>query len=128
MVTPLDTKLGDAVLSIARRIGGATTATFVVDPNEYDPVAGGLLDQEEATEVTVQALPLSQLVVEGGDDTVTTKAARLLIPAAADRTLTPTVGQVVRVGSDTFRVLKVEPVYSGEQVALWKLEIGQGSA
>ena len=109
---------------LIRRFGRRVVLRFVPEAT-YDPGARATVD-EPAAELAVSALFESYradapALAEGADYTVTIAAADVDTLGAPFRA--PTTRDLVIVDGAELRILHVDPVYSGDQVALYRLHV-----
>ena len=115
----LDAEMRDLAVELAEELGKAVTVQEV--ESEYDPVAGKTV--ETVTDHDVYAAPpvafnvrqLDSSVVQIGDQQLSIPAQSIAIePSTKDRVL---------MDGETWQIQRVEPTYSGDQVALYTLHL-----
>ena len=117
--TKLDNRLLDAASRIIRRLG--KTITLIEENKVYDPATGEItLDTEEHVVQSTPPYPYRMSRIDG--DLVRRDDAGVTL-AALDLDFDPVVGMAARIDSALFRVIRVEPVYSGHRVAIWTLQL-----
>lgn len=120
MVTTIDTKLRDKADSVLATYG--KDLTFAVRTKTYDPTTGATT-YGAATNTVVKGSPpgpYERRFVDG--DVVRLSDARTIV-AAKNLTFTPTIGIKVSFDSTDWQVVSARPMYSGEQVAAWELQL-----
>jgi hypothetical protein len=117
MATDLDTKLIPKVLALVNNYG--TTATFVeLTTQTYDPTDG------DVTEVGVnhnhKVTPPQPVHQFREGDVVRIGDCEINLPASG-LGFTPDEGMRVVIGSETWRIVRFDPIYTGDLVALYRI-------
>lgn len=122
----LDGPLRGVAMTLIGRFG--TTATFVTPGGVffYDPETGKPVrdpEAEQTVSVVVEDYPALQ--TSGGEAAAQDirRGDKKLTVAAAALRQAPTTETVVRFGGLEYTVVKVDAVYSGDQVALYVLQV-----
>jgi|GEM_PF-1549567 len=115
--TPLDGPLPALALQLIRQFGEPATLTYVTR-GSYDPATGTATKTSSAVEVSalVEHYRTHELggTIQAGDLKVIVPAKDLTKPETDDR---------FTIGSRTYQVVNVKPVYSGELVAIYQLQV-----
>lgn len=120
-MTDLDTRLIPKVLAIVNRLGKSVTFE-TVSGGSYDPltrvVTGGTM-----TPVVKKVTPpyeFKNYLIDG--DNIRVGDLQIDLPASG-LTFTPERGWIVVIDTVRYTVIKVSPVYTGEQIALYNLQL-----
>lgn len=122
MVTELDNELVPAVQELLDELGRDVTFKVADVSSTYDATTGE--GTKSTNNYTVKATPpypysdgmVSNGIVQMGD-------MRMLV-AAEDLAFTPEPGDVVTWDTgDVWRTIRVTPIYSGELVCAWELQL-----
>lgn len=119
MPTELDIKLIPKVLQLVRRYGVAVTLTSVAAA--YDVATGTTTDTE--TSQSAYVTPPEPYTQKEVDDEMILVGDLSTYMAAKDLTSAPAVGSKVTFSGRVYRVVWVSPIYTGEQVALYGLQL-----
>ena len=121
MTTPLDIRLIPKVLAIVSRLGKSITFE-TISGGTYDPLTrvytGGSM-----TPIVKKVSPpykFEDAVVNG--DSIQAEDLQTDLPASG-LSFTPKVGWTVLIDSVRYRILSVSPVYTGEAVALYHMQL-----
>lgn len=132
MASPLDKPLRKVSRSLLRKFGVPVTVSLKGDPGVYNPTTRMAADPDDPVAVPTRALvePFKARVQErqgGGGLTssaVRAREAKWTVPALDfEASRGPRPGDQAVLGNYTFEVLGVDPVYSGEQVAIYELHV-----
>ena len=121
MPTELDKELREAALEIINEVGRNMDFTIPL-ANAYDP-ATGAGTEAICTTYTVKVSPpidYAQRYVDGAS--VQRGDARIFM-AASGLPLTPVRDMVVKFDGITFKAVAVLPIYSGEQIAAFEVQL-----
>lgn len=120
MATSLDTRLVPRIKTLVEKYG--LPATFVTQSETYDPATGvTTLGSPTNHSVTVTPpAPYRRGYVPGSDVPGEDLEALLYASGLA---FTPAAGQKATVDGQTFRVVSVSPLYTGEQVGAYVLQL-----
>jgi len=120
-MSSVETRLRARALSLLSRRGKTVTITIPASET-YVPTTGGVTlgaNQPYSVKATPPE-PYESRYVNG--DTIHADDMRIFI-AAKDLEFTPAKGQTVTIDTLKWRIVKVSPVYSGELVALYELQL-----
>ena len=126
MASPLDRPLGNAALTLINRFG--TSAVLTRIRSTYNPATGGVTETPTAYPVKVLVEGYSNHLrdgstVQAGDRKLTLAARALPIaPSPVTKAGNDTFRDTITVAGQTFNVEDAEPVFSGEDVALWTVQ------
>jgi len=118
MATALDTKILPRVLALVARFG--RDVAFTAAPTYAGPTTGG--SSAGASLATVKAVVGAYELRYVDGDVIKAGDLRLLI-AGSGLSFTPSAGQTCSVDSQTWKVVAVRPISSGEQNAAWELQV-----
>lgn len=120
--TKLDRTMVPKVHSIIQKYGKLVTFQRSLS-GAYDPLTGTTAQGTTAS-YQVKVTPPSGEVQrrEEGSGNLPVVLTRIYLPAK-DLTFTPTKDMTVIVDGTTFRITQIEPVYTGELIALYGLTI-----
>lgn len=121
MATALDLQIGPAVLAVIARVGKVVTWT-VKSGGTKNPTAG-TVDGVTTTNYTVKCSPPSAYEQRYVDGKLIQQGDAKLILAGQGLAFTPALGQSVTIDGVVWRVLGVDPIYSGELIAAWKVQV-----
>lgn len=124
MTTALDTQFAALVPEILAEFGKDVVFTEAAVPGDFDPTTGRTTQSSPAT-YTVKSAPPAQYeqdYVNG--NTIQQGDLRLMI-AGSGQSFVPKVGQKVTFDSLVFRAVAVTPIYSGESIAAWEVQVRQ---
>jgi hypothetical protein len=118
----LDAELRQVALDLIEEFG--KTVQFRTVLSTYDP-ATGLTTESDETFYDIKASPPApkRFFLQEGD--VLVHGGTYIFIAAKGLQITPYLGQVVKIGTEAFRITSVEPIFSGEQICLFGLRIEQ---
>ncbi len=118
-MTELDDRLIPTVAEIVAKVGKSVTFTkFTL--SEYDPTTG------EATEggpvsYTELVSPPSRVKYEFiNGDTVQENDVEIILPSE-DLEFTPVIDMAVTIDSDKYKIVRFNPIFSGDRIAAYKL-------
>lgn len=118
-MTALDVRMIPRVFEMVQRLGKPITF-HVLSGGSYDPSTRRVVNGSE-TLVDLRVTPPQRVKLQFQPDaTLKEGDAEVYLPAQ-DLTFEPTVGWPVTIDSVMYAVVKVEKIYSGEQVALWRV-------
>ena len=122
--TELDKKLLPAIAKTLSRVG--RNLTWVIPGRtEYDPVEGEVVEKtSDRQSVELKSLPpgdYKDYFTEGSVKATDTQTGF----AGAELTIEPTLEMQVAIDGSSFRVNQLRPIYSGEQVALWMVNLSR---
>ena len=119
------TQLDDRILPLIPQLLtslGKTVRFFVVESGEYSPESGSV-GPGTTTAVDLKATPPEAMKVGLQDgDIVKVGDVRILI-AAEGLAFTPEATQQVKIDSDRWRIVHTEPIYSGEEIAAYQIQL-----
>lgn len=121
MVTSLDTKLVPKATELLDLYGKAVTWSVTIGA-AYNP-ASGAVTVGTTTNHSVKVSPpdpYSSRYIDG--DLVRVGDARVYV-AAELLTFTPAEGQTITIDSATWKIVRVNAIYSGESIALWEAQV-----
>lgn len=121
MVTSLDTKLVPKSADLVELYGKAVTWS-VTTGAAYNP-ASGTVSGGSTTNHSVKVTPpepYASRYIDG--DLVRTGDARVYI-AAESLAFTPAEGQKLTIDAATWKVVRVNAIYTGESIALWEAQV-----
>lgn len=101
------------------------TADFVVRSSTYNK-ATGAYSESNTTHSDVKIKPFDSVREEYVDDSVVLATDLETSVAAKGLSFTPAPGARLVSDSKTYEILKVFPVYSGDQVAVYDLAVRRG--
>ena len=116
----LDAEMRDLAVDLAEELGKSVTVEEVTG-SEYDPSAGTTVETTEAHDV--HAAPPVAFSVQQLDSSVVQVGDQQLSIPAASLAFEPTTDDRVLMDGETWQIKRVEPTYSGEQVALYTLHL-----
>ena len=119
MPTALDTKFRATAQALLGKFGAPCTYGSL-NPETYDATSGTTV--ATYTRFTVPAMLASAGRRFRLPEEVRADASAVLVAASA-MPVTPKVGDVIVVDGTERRVTSANPTYSGEQVALWSLNV-----
>lgn len=125
MTTTFDTKMAAVVLRLLAKFG--TTATLVkVTPGRLDALTNTKAPDTSSSQVTKAAPPMdvSQFLSPGGS--VRSEALGTIVgttQTSGTALTAPDVDDRLTIGSTTYRVKRVRPLWSGDDVAAYIVEI-----
>jgi hypothetical protein len=121
MATELDTLILPKVLELIGRYG--KLVSFSVTTGATQNAGAGTVTGGTTTAHSVKAsppYPYESRYIDG--DLVLVGDSRLYL-AGSGLAFTPAPGQVVTIDSAKWRVVRVNPIYSGELVAAWEVQV-----
>lgn len=113
----LDVELVPEVAGLLKEIG--QTAKYVATPLKRYDVATGKMLSAEGTETPVIVSPPQQFSRMFDGDVV--RIDDLKVYSMPD--VIPSVGNQLKVGLDRFNIVAVYPLYTGEKIAAYKLQL-----
>lgn len=119
-MTELDDQLVPAVLELINDLGKVAVAR-VKSNQAYTESTGDVT--ESATDYTVKILPPERFDIGYIDGDVIRVSDLKTAVAASGLAFTPKLGMLVIFDSGTYTTISVSPVYSGEQIAMWELQL-----
>ena len=119
--TALDVSISPKVLAIIERLG--KTAVFMNFTEEvYDPTVGERI-QGNATEYSLKVIPPYEYALKYIDgDIVKVGDMQTGVPASGLE-FTPRQGMKVTVDEIVWQIVRTNPIYSGERIALYMLQL-----
>ncbi len=119
-MTILDDELLPTAKSLLDELGKAVT--LVEDTRVYDPDTGSVVITPGASHTVkcTPPFPYNQHEIDG--DAIRAEDARVFL-AGQDIPVTPSVEMRVVIDGDTFAIRTVVPIYSGESVVLYGLQL-----
>lgn len=123
MTTSLDNTLLSEVLTILQEYGATATWERKSTGSAFDPVAGAYTGTATNQSWTVKVLPPGNYVKywSNGEPVVASKLQSGV--AGKDLAFTPANGDFITIGVSSFIVTKVYPIFSGDQVCLWVVDL-----
>ena len=121
MATALDAKLVPLALALVTKYGlNAEFETMLV--SQYDAESGGTIETGPATytKKVSPPSPFEQRFIDG--EAIRQDDLEIYLPGSGLK-FTPVVDMTVRIGTVTYRVVMANPVYSGEQIAVFRLQL-----
>lgn len=125
MATPLDDKLVPKALEIVNKFGiNATFAVGLIEPDDYNPETGETTPDTPTNTIRKVTPPekYDRYLIDG--DLIKFGDCRVYLPASG-LTFDPVNGMKVTIGTSLWKIVKVEYVYSGEEIALYELQLRQ---
>lgn len=119
--TALDDRLVPRALDTIDRYGKKVVFT-VIGTATYDPATGAVTESGKKTYTKKVSPPGAYLDRYVDGDLIRRGDLRCII-AASGLEFTPVNGLQVDFDSKVFRVMSVKPIYSGEQVAVYELQL-----
>ncbi len=118
-MTQLDDQLLPEVKAIIDEFGKSVVFEELT-LSEYDPTTGAATEGGPNTYTVVVTPPdkVKQYLVNG--ETIQVGDSVIMMPAQ-DAEFTPVVDQAVTIDTVDFKVVKVEPIYSGDLIAVWTI-------
>lgn len=121
--TTLDSRLVPTTLRLVKRLGKqATFDTYATET--YDPTTGSMT-RSGLTRHVVKVTPPSEYEDQFVDgDLIREQDVRIFLPGK-DLTFQPQRGGIVTLDLEgtSWKIVAVHPIYSGEQVVLWELQL-----
>ena len=124
MTTVLDTKIVPKVLAIIAKYG--TNATFSIEAagTTYDPVMGEVVAGGADTTSVKKVSPIDRNIQEyTADNETIAKAFGMILVAASGLGFVPLVNQKIVIGANTWKAVRVDPISSGDDVAVYQIFI-----
>ena len=123
MVTALDTELRLAAYDIIAEYGKEISFT-VPASTTYDPATGGVTLGTETVHLVKTSPPerFDEKYIDG--DLIRARDLFVLLPTL-NTTFTPTLAMRVEIDSIAYDIVTVTPIYSGEQIAVYELQLRQ---
>lgn len=121
MPTALDNKLVPKTLAIINKVGRNMDFTLPL-ASSYDPATGAGIESIWTTYTVKVSPPIDyeQRYVDG--DSVQRGDARIFM-AASGLPLTPVRDMLVEFDGVTFKAISILPIYSGEQIAAYEVQL-----
>lgn len=119
MASPLDTPLRAASKTLIAKFGKACTYIEAAAPTHY-PADGLVVENETTHSVTAVMEAVNRRLVDGSRIQATDQFATI---AATALTVTPSTTGRLTVDGIEHSIVGVEPTFSGEQVALYRLQL-----
>lgn len=119
--TELDTDLLEAVEDIIDELG-KTVSFWVYGSASYD-VATGKQTTGDATEYEKKVIPPYEMELRYVDGDVVKIGDVMTGVPAKDIEFTPEKGMSVTIGSDIWVITRVSPIYSGEMICLYLMQL-----
>lgn len=123
MPTPLDLQLAPVVVQLIQTFGKDVTFTIGGD-FDFDYVTGHT-DRDGETKVTLKAsppAPVRRQYAENDDEEDRRSECRVYV-AATGLGFTPKLGMVVEIDGQAWRTTAVYPVYTGENIAAYGVDL-----
>lgn len=121
MPTALDKELRPAVLEIINEVGRNMDFSFPL-AKSYDPVTGAGSESICKTLTAKASPPIDFEQRYVNDDSVKRGDTKIFI-AAKGLSFTPVRDMTVKFDSISFKAIAVLPIYSGEQVAAYEIQL-----
>ena len=115
----LDAKMRSTASRLLAKFGKAVPITVVV--KTYSPSSGAFTVTSTTTTTVNGAVSEFSAGITGNADVISGDLKVTI--AAMDLTQEPLAGDTVVIDGQTYKVINVFPTYSGELVALWKLQV-----
>ena len=123
MTTELDTKMIPIAQALLTRFG--KTATFVVPATKvYDPTIGETTEGAD-TNYSTKITPPGPLIRGYIPQDLVQQGDLQTFVAAQDLQFTPSLGYEILIDAESWRIEFVNPIYSGDSIALYALLIRQ---
>jgi hypothetical protein len=121
MTTALDSRLVPTAQRLLDKYGA--TATYG-DPStkSYDPVTSAVTESG-ATNPTIKITPPTHYSRHLIDGTMIQASDMQTFVAAQDLTFVPKRGYTLTLGSLVWRIERVGPIYTGDEIALYELQL-----
>jgi len=119
--TDLDTDLIPEILSIVTEFG--RTVIFTVYGSEAYNTATGAVTKSGASTYSKKVTPPEGYEEKLVDNTVIKRGDKRIYLPASGLEFTPTKMMEVKIGDVNWRIQDVKPIYTGEQVGLYELQI-----
>ncbi len=121
------TVLDDELVPVAKQMldDFGRDVVYVVDAGVFDPATSTVTDSktDEAVKI-VPPFPYERRFEDG--DTIV-EGDMLSYMAAQNSPVTPILGATIKDGSQHWKIVNVDPIYSGNSLALWKLQLRGGA-
>ena len=122
-MTALDDKLVPKALTMITNFG--KNATFkVIAGADYDPLTGEV-SQDGTSNIVRKIIPPMTYERKFIDGEIVQDGDLMTGIAASGLTFTPTDGMTVSFDNTSWKIVNVQPVYSGELIALYELQLRQ---
>lgn len=122
MTTPLDRKAPPKVLATIQKHG--INATFTVETKTFDATLNRVTVSATDTYTQKVSPPARYSTSYSGADLVKQGDASVILPASGLE-FTPTENMNVTIGSETWHIVSVSPMRSGDLVAAYRLHLRQ---
>ena len=119
MTGALDAEIRPLASNLAREFG--KTVTFVQVSSSFDPSTGS--NTETTTETSLAAAPPQSFRVENMDNSLIEKGDLVIGLPALDISIEPTTQDRIKIDGDTWSIIQVAPLFSGELAALYNLQV-----
>ncbi len=119
--TELDTEMLEAVDEIIEELG-KTVTFWLYGSQTYDPETGKRTTGD-ATQYNKKVIPPYEVALRYVDGDLIHAGDLLTGVPAKDIEFTPEKGTKVTIGSDVWVIVRVSPIYSGERIALYLLQL-----
>lgn len=119
--TKLDIKMRAKVVSVLNKLGKILTF-WIYPAGSYDPATGDYTSGD-AQQYNMKAIPPYAFEIKYIDGDVVRLGDLQTGIAAKNIEFTPQPGIKVTINSELWAVLRVAPIYSGEQVAMYMLHL-----
>ena len=119
--TELDTELLEDVYDIIDELG-KTVTFWAYGSDTYDPTTGKRTTGD-ATEYDKKVIPPYEIALRYVDGDVIKVGDLLTGVPAKDIEFTPIKGMSVTIGDDIWSIVRVSPIYSGERICLYLLQL-----
>lgn len=119
MPTTLDIRMIPRVLAIIAKYG--KSATFSASTGTYNPASGNVANT--ATTYSKKIIPPYAYENKYVDGDIIKQGDMRSGVAASGLEFTPTPGMSVEIDSATWKIIAVSPVYTGELIAMYELQL-----
>ena len=122
-MTDLDTELIPEIYNIVDEFGiNATFYVDFIDPEDYSPLTGHTTEDTDAGVVRKVTPPedYADFFIDG--DLIQHGDVRIYLPSQ-NITFTPELGMKVSIGSSDWRAIAIDPIYSGEEICIYKIQM-----
>lgn len=115
-----DTEMRDLAAELAEDLGKAVTYIRVTG-EEFDPEAGETVKTTEEHDVSaVPPQSVSTRLIDGSN----VKVGDMVVGVpATSLEFTPSTDDRLRIDGDDWSIVRIEPIYSGEKVAVYNLQV-----
>lgn len=119
MTGALDAEMRDTAKELADELGKPVTITR--ETSSFDPSTGDTTTT--TTDYNANAAPPEQFNLDKVDGTLVQAGDVILAVPAKGLSISPNTSDKAKFDGDTYTIASVRPRYSGEQVALWELQL-----